>query len=183
MTGLLILFISTVAFADDVPVNRIYQAKRDFHYYTPNRAAWKVINSGDRKESFINHPKYCKDTGDVFVASDVELEGTIELHQWRGSGENYQYYYGTELPEGFNLKHADYDDDSRIWVWKEEAEGLVPVYGSVRPNGQDAYFTTNMNEYKARFAADWKVQRIRRVDLGIVFYAKPPVLEKEQKPK
>lgn len=182
----LIAFTSITASAEDAIVSRIYQKKMDSHYYTVNYAAWYIIKSPGRdkpEDVGIHDPKYCVDSGDVFVASDKQLPGTFQLVEWRNR-DKYQYFYarGNTKPPNPDrwIESKDFHGEDRPWVWEKPGPGLVPVYCSGHPDNSDVFFTTDKKEHEAKIANDLKFKKVKRTDLGVVFYAKkaPPRKEK-----
>lgn len=68
-----------------------------------------------------------------------------------------------------------------LYVWKKKGEGLVPIYCSTSPNGSDAFMTADKDEHNKKIALDWRSRKIKRRNLGVVFYAKPAPNPEESK--
>lgn len=157
---LLVVCVATVASAEEELVE-IHMFRRETAPETVYTVDADEIARLKRTNGWIHQ-------GVLGRASSKSGEGLTKLHRaHRGRWHVFYTKAPEKLPPKTELEKFD------VWVWENEAEGLVPVYGCSLPDWRDMIFSTDEAEIERAIEHTWKAQRVRRKNHGVMFYLKP----------
>ena len=157
-----------LAFLTLIPAGLVAEDLIPLEVFERETAPEHVYSADSEEITRLKRTDGWKAHGILGYASSVEGKGLVKLNRaHRGRWHVFYTEAPEELPKGTELEKFD------VWVWEQEAEGLVPVYGCSLPDWRDMIYSTDKEAIKKAIDETWKSQRVRRKNHGVVFYLKP----------